>query len=120
MLILGEPPIEVHEETEEEAKISFKDERCNTIFTDRMIDLHNEYRKWHSAQRLNLNDKLSSIAKSYTEMLSKQDVGLFHSRNRNWGENLAQVKGGDCKGSHLRKFHFTYIYLKLRYFDGSF
>ena len=53
-------------------------------------------------------------------MLSKQDVGLFHSRNRNWGENLAQVKGGDCKGSHLRKFHFTYIHLKLRYFDGSF
>lgn len=98
LFFLGEPPMEDHEETEEEAKINYRDYRCNKVFTDRMIELHNEYRQWHQAQNLNLNEKLSSIAKSYTEMLSRQDVGLFHSRNRHWGENLAQVQGGDCKG----------------------
>ncbi len=64
-----------------------------------MLELHNKYRPIHDAAELELSEKLGAVALAYSENLALQDIGLFHSRNRRWGENLARWnKSDDCRG----------------------
>ena len=78
-------------------KIDYKDISCNEMFRLKMLSLHNRYRKKHMALDFKISKKLEGIAKSYSEMLLREDIGLFHSRNRRWGENLGRFSGENCQ-----------------------
>jgi len=77
-------------------------------FVEECLQSHNKYRARHGAGPLELKEDLTQHAQRWANYLAKS--GKFqHSRDSNFGENIAMTSGSNPTGGWLLFYYFFLV-----------
>ncbi|XP_055920675.1 uncharacterized protein LOC129952215 [Eupeodes corollae] len=79
-----------------------------TLFEEKCLRLHNQYRKMHGVPPLVHNEFLAQVAKEWAEHLALKDA-FYHRPDNEYGENLYYTEGMSCSAKMAVKSWYDEI-----------